>query len=240
MERESGKAADTGTAIGLMVELWHRGDDPDRAITRTENAATGGFADRHPFSLADLGEATRAFRRYAADPRNDRGMVLVDSLEREVSLELPPHPFDPTGAPVCISGHLDQVRIGAHGMLEVWDVKHSRFNGDDLLKKYFWQQAAYTIATGASYGRPVKWGGLICTKGYLVRGAQTRAPDAFRVHFRASMTVADCKAALDAIRFTVAMIRRGAIAPTPGVFCNYCPAKTFAACRHEMSGIFEG
>lgn len=236
MELDGSKAAHTGTAVGLMAELWHRGDDPDTAEGRARVAAMGGFADRPAFPLADLDSATRAFRRYAADPRNARELVLVESMEMTVTLQVPPHPLDPTGEPVHLKGHPDQVRFGPHNTLKVWDLKHSRFEGDDLLRKYAWSQAAYAAACEVHYKRPVTWGGIIRTTGYLTRKAKSTPPDGFRVHFRSPLTRKDCHAALNQMRLRVALIRRGVFNVAPGEFCSWCPAQSFSRCHRELGG----
>ena len=233
MSGESGKAADTGTAVGLAIELYHRGEELGAIADRLPQLSKGGALDRQPFPRADVAEALRVLGRYSTDPRNPRAAVRGDSLERAVELRLQPHPLDPTKEPVMLLGHLDQVREGADGVLEVWDLKHSRYSGPDLVRSYAWQQAAYTVATAQSYGRPTRWGGILRTKGYLTR--ERRTPGEEPAFFHSGYTWEDCLAALDQVRLLVALARSGRVPLQPGDVCSWCPAFSFRQCRRELA-----
>jgi hypothetical protein len=231
------KAADTGTAVGTAVELWHRGVRAERIMEQVENASRGLLQGRPPFPAADLGETARVLRRYSRDPRNPRDIVLPDSLEMTVDLTLDPHPTDPTGLPVVFKGHLDQLRMGSDATLEVWDLKHSHAHtGHALVARYSWQQAVYALATAATLGRAVRWGGIIRTTGYLIKSADKRAPDDFAVFYGSGWGIEDCKAAALQVTHLVSLVRSGALLLTPGDFCGWCPAQSFQACRRETDG----
>lgn len=235
---EGGAAADTGTAVGMAVELWHRDRDAstDDILARVE-AASRGVTPRPQFPAADLGAARRTLDRYRADPRNQEAVVPSYSLELRVTLELPPHATDPTQRPIALVGHLDQLRELPGGMLEVWDLKHSRFAGHELVASYAWQQALYALAAEETLRRPVRWGGIIRTSGYLVRGAQSKAPDEFNVFFPSYYGPEHCRAVADSVRLAVANIRAGHIALRPGDHCFYCPAGDLLRCSQDVRSL---
>ena len=235
---EGGKASDTGTATGMAVELWHRDKSAgtEDIIAAVENAARG-LTERPPFPRADIGAAHRVLDRYRNDPRNIEADVPVWSLEAEVFLELPPHDSDKTGRPVCFTGHLDQVRRTRTGLLEVWDLKHSRFAGHELVAKYAWQQCVYAAATAATFNETVRWGGIVRTTGYLVRGAKSKEPDEFNVFYPGGFGPDKVNAVLDSIRLAVANIRNGDVALRSGEGCYFCPAGEPVGCIEDIKEL---
>lgn len=235
MDRSGSKAADTGTAVGRAVELWHRRRDRDSTsiMQQVEEEAAGIPPSRPPFLEADLEEVARTLFRYRNDPRNIAADVPEWSLEAEVRLTLPPHPLDPTGEAVHLAGHLDQIRI-ERGIAWVWDLKHSRHGGPALVAGYSWQQCIYALAAEATFRRPVGWGGIIRTSAYGVRGAgKTVGDDEYNVFFPAGLQPEQLAAVADSVRFAVALARRGDAPLRPGDHCGWCPAGSLAACSSE-------
>lgn len=173
-DREGGEAAQTGTAAGFMIEQYHLGCDAREAMERAQlakdqpDAREGG---RHAFPRADMTLAERMFKGYADDPRNDRELVRADSLEARVKVLLKPDSRDPTGMPIHIRGHLDQVRWSpAMKRWELWDVKSGKPGGLQMLFEHCWQLCAYSLGATALFGEPVHPGGIIRVRGYKSAG----------------------------------------------------------------------
>lgn len=216
---ESGVAADTGTGVGRGVELWHRGYTYDRLLKT--------LRDEHPndFPKADMHDVERIVLCYVNDERNPPEVVVTESLEQEVILRLDPDPDDPTGEPIVLTGHTDQVRYrfpehGEAGGYQLWDVKNGRASGQDMIHDYAFQLAAYTIALGEHY-EGLTVGGVIRTKGYVARGAGE--PSQANVFFSTPWSNDQCREILSHVAYLIGQIRAGAIACTPGSWCRYCP-----------------
>lgn len=232
------KAADTGTAVGVAAELWHRGYR-DTAIERLTRAAARGGTERRPFPAADLDEALRVGSRYRRDPRNRADIVWRDSLEATVTLTLPPHRDDPTGEPVHFKGHLDQLRYAGGGVFELWDIKHSRrHEARDLPWVYLGQLALYLLAAEATLGVPVRMGGIISTREYLRRGVEDDL-SAARVFAPLDISRKDCELIARLAVAEVARMRGGFPRLSPGVHCAWCPAMRLARCS-AMFGDHDG
>lgn len=217
---ESGQAADTGTMVGRGIELWHKGS------TYEEILRSFGNEMESDYPKADAEQAKRIVLCYVDDPRNPPEIVVTDSLELEVTLRLDPDEDDPTGEPIVLSGHTDQVRYAFPGQpelgLRLWDVKNGRASGDDMTRDYAYQIAAYTIALQDHYGAgEVLPGGIIRTKGYLARGVKDPADAS--VFYETPWTLEQCHAILGTVRYLIGQIRAGVIPLTPGSHCRYCP-----------------
>lgn len=220
---ESGTAADTGTGVGRGVELWHKGSDYATILRtlRSENPTE--------FPKADMKDVERITLAYVNDIRNRPDVVLPDSLELEVKLTLEPHEDDPTGLPIELTGHTDQVRYAFPDHrrreelgLALWDVKNGRASGDDMTRDYAFQLAAYTLALESHYGEgEMLVGGIIRTKGYIARGKPN--PSEASVFFPTPWTLDHCRALMRTVAYLIAQIRRQRIAHTPGSWCRYCP-----------------
>lgn len=203
-------AADTGSAVGRMIQLYHEGSTPGDAI------AQAGRECSEKFPAADLeGAATRALR-YMRDERNPP--KIASHCELEVDLVLPGWEGEPD---VHLRGHLDQIREGQDGRLYVWDVKDGAPQGQDLVLGYAWQLSAYALGATAKLGRPVLPGGIIRTKGYDVARAAAD-PSVCSVFFSAPWSLDQARAMLDNVVFMVHLIRKGLVVRTPGSHCSWC------------------
>lgn len=197
---ESGKAADTGSAVHFAVAAFHSKAGDEVARMRGAVAA---------FPLADLDEAERIYGRYIADPRNRDAEVVA--VEEKVRCELEPRFID--GPLIVIEGTLDQVRVNPEtGRREVWDLKTGDRTAAYMQNHYALQMAAYAVAAGCEPG------GYIRTKGYFTRGCELPAPRGVFV----PAAISDADELLDAVRWAVCAIRSGYIVPTPGVHCETC------------------
>ena len=227
-EREATDKMDTGSAAGRFVELYHRGHDVNAAGAMVETEAAANF------QLADLGKALKLGKRYAADPRNAVSAVLTKSLEAKVRFSVPAATNDPTGQPIHIAGHLDQVRRDPDtGRLMVWDTKVSGFNGRDLVLKYAWQLAAYAVGASQLFAEEVWAGGIIRLTGYATRDKY--APGSEPVFFYADWGRAACAAMLASMAHVVGDIRAGRIFTQPSGACFWCPIRPVDECEDVLT-----
>lgn len=242
-----GKAAHTGTAVGRGVELFHRGDRLPSIFATLEQESSEGNEHSDPFPLADLSEVREVVTAYAADPRNQNGVVLEESLEEVVELTLPAHPSDPTGVPIFLPGHIDQVRL-EDGVYRIWDLKNSKRDPEELVPAYLWQQMAYTAGYAKKYpDRRVEWGGLIRTKGYLQKTKripkhlQTKRktrpiqPGEHNVFLASPLRPKQYSRIIDQIRLQVARVRAKELVLRPGRHCGYCPEESISRCLRTLT-----
>jgi hypothetical protein len=143
-EVKSWIATQTGTAVHRLVELHYHGKSLKDAMAQVEvesiEVPPGARFDA--FGDFDRNEAGAMTSAYIADKRN-QGLTL--DVEIPVRLELPPDPSDPTGLPIVIPGHIDQARAFGR-VLEVWDLKTGKHEGETILNEAVLQLAAYTVA----------------------------------------------------------------------------------------------
>lgn len=207
---ESGAAADTGSAVGRAIQLWHEGYTLGDALATIERECSAKFP------RAKLDEATERAKLYMGDDRNPPPSAF--HCELEVNLVLPRWPDDDSGHDVHIRGHLDQIRRGEDGRLRVWDVKDGSPGGVDMIHGYAWQLAAYAVGATAALGEPVLPGGIIRTRGYKV-GSD---PSVASVFFATPWSLATCSAMLENVAFHVYLIRTGQVLRQPGSHCSWC------------------
>lgn len=220
-ESEGGQAADTGTGVGRGAELWHSGKVLKDVLSTLKAEAAEGFP------RADLPEVLDTVTRYCADPRNRPDVVVPGSCEQEVTITLPPDEDDPTGEPIVLVGHIDQLRYefpdhprrDELGM-KLWDVKNGRASGDDMTRDYAFQLAAYTLGLQDLYP-DVTLGGVIRTKGY--RSREKHPVGSEPVFYHMPWTVEQCHLILGPVRYLIGQLRAGAVPATPGSWCRYCP-----------------
>lgn len=221
-EDAGGVAAQTGSLVHLGVAAFHL--EPDQR--RKAQAGLAAMQDGLPrFPLADMTECNRFYSLYAADPRNIHAEMLA--VERPVSLVLPPHSTDPTGAEIVVNGTLDQIRR-EEGKALVDDLKTGSPSGWAMIHDYAFQQAAYVLAARASGFPDAEPGRIIRAQGYRARGAQLPSPDG--VFFALPWTVEDCRLLMDRVRLEVARIRSGEVNFGPGPQCSYCPLGGLQGC----------
>lgn len=224
-ENESGKAADTGSAVHLAVAKWHENKDLVESVAAMRRATAA-------FPLADMDEAERIFGRYAADPRNQNAQVVASEIKVRVSID--PKFID--GPPIWIQGTADQVRWNPfENRHEVWDLKTGTRDAMYFQNVYPLQLAAYTLALRATYPDVVA-GGYIRSKGYFTRGADLPAPHGVFI----PANILDPDALLDAVRWAVCAIRSGYIIATPGEHCQNCWFGSQEMCLSKLKGVSNG
>lgn len=219
----SGVAADTGSAAGAVLALYHAG----RASREALACALAPAAVAEKYRRADVARATRLCAAYMADPRNPADAVVPGSCEAAVALDL----ADAAGAPLRLEGHVDQVRANrARQRYEVWDVKSGvGHEGAALLGAHALQLAGYAAALAASWRMrgpgcwPVVPGGIVWLAAY-------ERPPATPVLWEAAWGLAEAEALLDVVRHEAAELRAGRVRVRPGPHCAWCPAGSPAAC----------
>jgi len=231
--RESSTAADTGTACGRVIELYHAGLDFAAAFEQTAAEADGSGGGR-PFVLADLERVGQLTAAYCSDPRNPQDVVRPESLEAEVRLELPAAPEDLTGRPVVFVGHLDQIRETERGP-EVWDVKAGKPGGLDMLFGYAWQLTAYAMASTQTYGEPIGVGGIVRLMSYRTR--DKRDPGDCNVFYKAAWTMDHAADMLATAVQLIAELRAGRVMTFPGLHCSWCSAGSPHLCGDRVENL---
>lgn len=235
----SSPAADTGTAVGRAIELYHSSKaSVEEILEKVEQEAPD--AER-PFDQARWDEVRKRFPAYAQDPRNPRDAVPSWSLELPVSLVLD----DLNGEPIYFSGHLDQVRWKGD-VLEVWDVKDGKPGGVEMVRSYSWQQSFYALALVNWLAddenlkkldrEPIRvaWGGIIRTRGYFSR--KKYPPGEERVFFRSGFNNDDLSTVADMVRRMVTRLRDLQVDLRPGDSCNWCPGEDITSCVQLIKG----
>lgn len=217
---DSGKAADTGSAVHRAIEVWHKEKDVAGALA----AVRAHLSD---FPLADLDEVRLHFTPYTQDPRNINCDLVHNELP--VRFQLPPHDSDPTGSPIFVHGTLDQIRR-ERGQLFLWDVKTSLKDGWVLAHEFSLQLAAYCLGAAKTINQTVYPGGIIRTRGYRTRTAPPAAQQPHGVFFGAPFSLHQIDALLESVRLAVAQIRSGSVQLGPGEWCQYCPAMGMDSC----------
>ena len=213
-DRESSEAADTGSAAHMAVATWHRQG-------RDDDAAVAAMKQSDQFPKADLADAERFFRAYAADPRNREAEVVA--VEREVRLEVKAG----KKAPIVMQGTLDQLRL-VDGVPYLWDVKTGSRGGYEQLHDYAAQLAGYVWAARHSGFDRCEPGGIIRVRGYHARGAELPSPTG--VFFHAAFSADDAERILASVVDRVLEIRAGRVAIQPGAQCTFCPLRGLSSC----------
>lgn len=226
IEKQNWASADTGTAAGIAIEIWHREGEagPEamkKAVEQVEAAKDRGFEDRggKPFARADFELISQVCERYSRDPRN-KGVVLAEFTEQDFAFS---HDC-PIGGLVFFTGHVDQIRIRPDGGWEIWDTKFSKFTPEELITKHALQIAGYSIAASQKLGKRVGVGGIIALRQYVTKPALKKPPEQAATHKRLGWREADCQAALRVIVANVARARAGSLQFGIGSHCGYCPA----------------
>lgn len=228
-------AADSGSAVGRLIELWHNGGEGADAF---EQAVYQTSIERDAkFAAADMDLVKSWALAYVADPRN-RGVVVKGSCEMDVSVTLPADPDDP-GGPITFPGHIDQLRRDSHGTLRLWDIKSGKPEGREMLKSYAWQLACYAAAVEATLHEPCLVGGIIRLRGYIRERGGPVAPAEANVHYHAVWTREEHLAMLETPVWLIGHIRRGVVPLMPGTHCNWCPGKDPGACATLVAETWE-
>ncbi len=243
-DREGGAAADTGTAVGRMVQLWHELGETPTALAAAVQQAEAEVAD-HP--RADLQAAAVWAAGYASDSRN-LGVVVPGSCEMEVRLTLGAHK---------LVGHIDQLR-SVNGAETVWDVKSGQgarlsacscgaldktaIGGREMEKSYAWQLSAYALALTQTLGRPILPGGIIRIRAYAWnsrckwdREDTSTAP----VFHHMPWGLDACREQMTSAEHLLDLLEEGLVLLTPGAHCLWCPGEAPNICGERIADAFD-
>lgn len=226
-EDEGGEAAQTGNLVHSGAHAFHtlKGELADR-IAASQAALE---AAREKFPEGDAKKAAKILANYTKDSANQT--AEVEWCEETVRLCLEPHPSDPTGQPIVILGHLDQVRR-VRERRTVWDIKTGyRLGAEATMLEYMVQQATYVLAARATLAEDIEPGGIIYTPGY----EKARS----RVFLNLPLTVESCRMLLSPLPLFVSMIRQGkpVFRPSPES-CQWCEHKVWPRCLKKFEGYF--
>lgn len=226
-QRSSNAAADTGTAAHLGIAEYHRGKDTEAALATMRDRLG-------EFPLADAEQAEKYLRAYTRDPRNTRDAVT--DVEVPVAFTLPPHPADPTGAQIYLTGTLDQVRPCGSSVLEVWDYKTGQDDGWTMLHEFAVQLSGYSLGGRRHFHQHVVPGGIIRARGYFARGKSKEASPP-GVFYEAGLSEDAIEVLMNKVRLCVANLRRGYLDITPGAYCAHCPHGGLGDCVNLGRGF---
>ncbi len=203
--RTSSGAADTGSAMHKAASHWHKhGKEVDAALAAMRKA-------RAEFPMADLLEAERLFRVYAADSRNSEANVVA--CEYHLSGEV---------GSVFFEGTTDQIRETEEW--EIWDIKTSKKGGAVIRDDHTYQLCAYAVLASRKFGRPVKPGGVIMPRGY---------PNEDRVFYPYFITSAQAERMVLHVVERVKDVRAGRVPPIPGDHCGFCIGTKACLLKHD-------
>lgn len=218
---DSGKAADTGSAVHLAAKLLHNGADVADSLEGMQQGMS-------KYPLADLRDAATLFLAYASDTRNRGAKLLLN--EEVINFEIAPAKDDPTQAPIRVTGTVDQVREDSYGRLKVYDIKTSKRPPDEIRLESMFQIAAYAVGASIALGRPVDPGALIMPRQY--KGGDPSTANVF-IHY--TFKLADCEYVLEPLRTRVAEIRRGQVYHMPTIEgCKWCPQRQPDICLPKL------
>ncbi len=212
---DSGKAADTGSAMHLAARAWHMTGGKEAAVAI---GVMRSKLDEYP--LADLDDAAKLFRAYAADKRNREAKIIL--LEEKLELVLEPSKTDPTGEKVVIWGTCDQVRE-MDGKLVMVDLKTGSPYGYQMLDSHAYQLAAYMLGASIKLKRPVEGAAILRVKDYF---SKTPAP----VIWHAPWGYREAVEMMYHVTRAVALVRSRQAFANPGEHCRWCPKKSLINC----------
>lgn len=209
-----GEPADTGSAVGRGIQLWHESDlDVDAIVGVVEREAMKPDSE---MPLANLTKTEHVLRRYVADPRNPRPIVLRGSCELALCAEI---------GGVWFTGHTDQIREDPiNGNLTVWDVKCSKKSAELLKQQYAWQLACYAVLATQHYGRPVQPGGILAVGRYVEGKYSDMDASAVPVLCPVYWDLEQAASWIDHAALYIRELRAGRLHTRPQECCSYCPS----------------
>lgn len=215
---ESGKAADTGSAMHRAAAAMHKGSTVAESLGIMQ-------AEIVKYPLADLTDAAHMFLKYSEDARNRSAKVLF--VEETIKFSIDPAAEDPTQERIEVIGTVDQVRED-HGRYRVWDIKTSKRDPNEVLLESTFQMAAYCIGASVKLGKLVEPGGLIMPRQY--RADIHNSPVFWHYNFK----VEDIGQLLYSVRRAVAEVRSGKFYHVPNLDCKWCHQKTPDVCFPKL------
>lgn len=252
VDDEGGPAAQIGSLTHAGVAEFHR--HPGNILQRKKAAWDAIQAHAGRFPLADSTEVRLLITPYMDDPRNQEAEIWVHQLkgkdgkardtpmiEEEVLFTLPPHPIDPTGEPIHVWGHLDQIRR-INQVPKVCDYKTGKKTGWELIHDHAIQISAYTYGARQLGIKDCVPGPIIRGHGYRTKEAHEQkilSPDG--VFFNSPVLWEDVELILENVRMHIGLMRGGQINFGPGPHCTFCEFGGLAGClqRYKDSELLQ-
>jgi hypothetical protein len=166
---------------------------------------------RVEYPMADLMEAEKLFRLYAADSRNQEANIVACEYHLSGEVE-----------GVFLEGTTDQIREVEDW--EIWDIKTSKKSGAVIRDEHTYQLCAYAVLASRVFKRPVKPGGVIMPRGY---------PNEDRVFYPYCITAAQAERMVLHVVQRVREVRVGFVTPIPGEHCGYCIGTKACLLKHD-------
>jgi hypothetical protein len=219
----SGKAADTGSAVHKAAQAWHTvlntGKDDRSAAVWVMRQVAGS-----EFPQADLDEAERLFRFYANDPRNHDEQVYL--TEQKVVVRLPHAEDDPTKQDVYVQGTLDQIRKVGH-QYRLVDLKTGQlWSGSQMTMHHAFQLGIYQMGAREFIPHNQTPDAYVCR----VRDYDKKRVPQGQVFYPCPWSPRQLEALMTGVAQVVSLVRQGITWPKPGDHCRWCPSGGLSAC----------
>lgn len=202
-----GEPADTGTAVGRAIELWHAGKELKAALEQTKVEA---FEPPRPFPQAKFEDVERMFTAYVKDPRNANEHVL--SCEMRYTGEIVKGIF--------VTGRYDQIRRTG-GERRVWDLKAGHWATPH---SYACQLLAYSILTDCAIG------GIIKLRDYIGKGQGA-------VFRPLEISKENLRPLLLSLKAEIERLRAGEVLVRPSEQCSYCKWGGLESCLPALRKV---
>lgn len=211
-----GDAAQTGSIVHAGIALWETNGDSNKAILAMNAEHRKNFPD------GDIAEAIRLFQKYVERTKSDkRGKTIY--VEEKIKFSYPCAKIDETKEPLVIMGTMDLTKE-LTDRYYVIDHKSGRMYGDEMIKSYAPQIAAYV------YGA---WHCKLQRTKKPVIGWITRLQDLARrdlpFYWETHIDLDRAVHILDMVAVEIALLRMGIKKSTPGKFCEWCGMAEFAS-----------
>lgn len=218
-----GDYAQTGSIVHAGIAAWEKLPDSNKAILLMNKEHKSKYPD------GDIGEAIRLFQKYTERSKSDK-RGKTEFIERKIEFHYPCSKIDETKQPIYIMGTLDLIK-GFTDHYNVIDHKSGRMYGDDMVKSYSPQIAAYV------YGA---WECLLGKTKKPVTGWITRLQDLVRrdlpFYWETHIDLDRAVHILDTVAVRIALLRMGITDSTPGKFCDWCGMAEFSKAESCVTG----
>lgn len=229
-----GPPAQTGSLTHEGVAEFHR--QQGKSLDFRKGAAWEAIQKAaEKFPLADADEVRLLLTPYMNDPRNINANCL--KVEWEIDFTLPPHELDDYRTPIYVTGHIDQVRMGANNLPRVDDYKTGKKTGWEMIHDYAIQLAAYTYGAREKGFPLAEPGYIIRGMGYRTRTVLSTSPDG--VFFAAPFGSESLTSILESVRLHVAIVRKGYVTLGPGPHCTYCEHGGLTNCAPKLNSLIQ-
>jgi len=220
--------AQTGNLVHAGIKAFHDYKGKGDALTHAK--ALMQLAAK-VYTAGDYAEAERMLEAYARRELSERrGKVIL--CEEKITLTLAASPLDPTGNNIYITGTVDLVRLLGKDVLYIIDHKTGMTYGENMVKGYMAQLAAYGLAIMQRY--PDKK-----YKTFITRIQDLKRSNLpFWWPMPGLETPEGCMKVLEVVVDRIAILRAGRIHHTSSKECEtYCPLVMYPNCQNVELGV---